>query len=468
MGLNPSMFEQLGAHAVPKNRQPELVRVLGIWEATAIVVASMIGSAIFVVPSQITREVGSARAGVAVWVLSGILSLFGAMSFAELGAMMPQAGGQYVYLRKAYGPLVSFLFGWTLFLAAQSGGIAAVAAGFARYLATFLTLSVGQQRLAAGAVILVLTGINYCGIRQSGRMQSLLTGITTGIVVLLFLLGYLLVRGVAASSEGSLPGPVGIGFLSSFGVAAAAALWAYDGWNTLTFAGGEINKPERNIPIALLGGTGLVIVMYVGLNLLYYHVLTVPEIARSPRVAADAATRILGIRGSQAVAAAIVISAFGSANVSVLAGARVYYAMAQDGLFFGWCAAVHPRFRTPHHALIAQAGWSVLLVSMAGYEQLFTYTVFAAWIFYALTAFGLIVLRWTQPQWPRPYRVVGYPWVPLVFVVTAMLFMANTVVRNLLEAGLGVLLMALGVPVYFFWARKAIVGEERRLNKTDE
>jgi APA family basic amino acid/polyamine antiporter len=267
----------------------------------------------------------------------------------------------------------------------------------------------------------------------------------------------------------SLAVPSGFGFWGSFGVATVAALWAYEGWNTVVFAAGEVIRPQRNLPLALFVGTGAVIVIYVGLNMLYYQVLTLPEIAQSPYVAADAAARILGPRGAQLIALAIIISAFGSANASILAGARIYYAMAQDGLFFRWCAAVHPQFRTPHLALLVQATWSVLLVFLAGYEELFTYTVFASWIFYALTAFGVIVLRRKQPNLPRPYRVLAYPWVPIVFVVAASVFILNTLIEKPVEAGWGCVLVVSGVPVYFIWrrvsgefgpAKRAHVGEE--------
>jgi len=240
-----------------------------------------------------------------------------------------------------------------------------------------------------------------------------------------------------------------------------AALWAYEGWSNVTFAGGEVKRPERNLPLALTLGTGAVIAIYMGLNMVYYHVLTLPAIVQSPRVAADAAARIMGPKGSQLVALAIIIAVFGSINGSILTAARVYYTMARDGLFFGWCATVHPRFRTPHLALLVQCVWSVLLVCLASYEGLFTYTIFAAWIFYALTALGVIVLRRKRPDLPRPYRVVGYPWVPILFVLAAGAFVANTCLEEPTEAGWGSVLVALGVPVYFIW-RASVKAEGRR------
>jgi APA family basic amino acid/polyamine antiporter len=420
----------------------------------------MIGTAIFIVPAEITREVGSPRAALAVWAVGGVLSLFGALSFAELAAMMPQAGGQYVYLREAYGSLIAFLCGWTFFLAAQSGGISVLAVGFAQYLADFFPLSPWQQKAAAAASIALFTAINYRGVREGGIVQSLLTGLKVGAIAALIILGYLLVVG-PPKGVASLPAPRGAGFVAAFGVAMVAALWAYEGWNTCTFAAGEVKRPERNLPLALILGTGGVIVIYLGLNLVYYHVMTPPEIAQSPRVAADAAVRIFGRTGSYLVSLAIIISTLGSLNGSILAAPRVYYAMAQDGLFFRWCAAIHPRFRTPHVALIVQGIWAVLVVALGTYEQLFTYVIFAAWVFYALTGFAVIILRRKRPDLPRPYRVVGYPLVPIAFVLAATWFLVNTVIERPVESGIGSLIVALGVPVYFMWRQRPAAGRTR-------
>lgn len=442
-----------GRNASVPAAEPQLLRVLGLWETAAMVIGIMIGSAIFIVPAEITREVGSARAALLVWTVSGVLSLFGALTFAELAAMLPQAGGQYIYLREAYGSLVSFLCGWMFFLVQQSGGIATLAVGFAQFLGNLHPISYWQQKAAAAAAVAVLTAINYRGVRQGGWVQSIFTALNVGTIVALVALGWALVRGSPGGAAASLPRPTGLAFLSSFGVAMVAALWAYDGWNNVTFAAGEVRRPERTLPLALILGTAAVVVIYVGMNLVYYHVLSAAEVARSPRVAADAAVRILGPRGSHLVSMAIIIAVLGSTNGSILAGARVYYAMAKDGLFFRWCTAVHPRFRTPHLALLVQGVWSIFLVMLAGYEQLFTYTIFAAWLFYALTTLAVIVLRRKLPDLPRPYRVFGYPFVPIIFVLTAVWFIANTLVEKPLEAGIGSLIVALGVPVYWLWKR---------------
>jgi len=438
--------------AIPE--QPPLLRALGLWETTAIVMGIMIGSAIFIVPAEVTREVGSERAALCVWIISGVLSLFGALSFAELASMFPQAGGQYVYLREAYGHLVSFLCGWTFFLAVQSGGISTVAVGFAQYLADFFPISPGQQKLAASLSIVVLTAINYRGVREAGWLQSVLTGAKVGAMVALVALGYALIHGPATGAV-KLPTPAGWGFLSSFGVAMVAALWAYDGWNNGTFAGDEVKKPERNIPLGLILGTGGVVVIYVLLNLVYYHVLPLSTVAQSPRVAADAGMRLFGRAGAHWVSLAVIVAMLGCVNGMILAGARVYYAMARDGLFFRWCGNVHPKFRTPHLSLLFQAAWAILLVLLGTFEQLFTFVIFAGWIFYALTALGVIVLRHTRPELPRSYRVSGYPYVPVAFVLAAVVFILNTILARPLEAGIGCGIVTLGVPAYLIWKHRS-------------
>lgn len=442
------------APGAPVSEQPLLLPALGLWETTAIVMGVMIGSAIFIVPAEITRVVGSERAALWVWVVSGLLSLFGALSFAELAAMLPQAGGQYVYLREAYGHLVSFLCGWTFFLAVQSGGISTVGVGFAQYLGDFFPLHPGPQKLAASLAILLLTAINYRGVRQGGWVQSVLTGAKVGAIVALVALGFALVH-TPIHNPVKLPQPAGLGFVSAFGVAMVAALWAYDGWNNGTFAAAEVRNPQRTLPLALVLGTAAVMVIYILLNLVYYHLLPLGTVAQSPRVAADAGIRLFGRGGAPWVTLAIIIAMLGCLNGMILAGARVYYAMARDGLFFRWCGNVHPQFRTPHLALVFQAVWAVLLVLLGTYEQLFTFVIFAGWIFYALTALAVIVLRRKRPDLPRPYRVFGYPFVPAAFVITAACFILNTLLARPVEAGIGSGIVTLGIPAYLLWKRRA-------------
>ncbi len=432
---------------------PQLLRALGSWETTSIAMGIMIGTAIFIVPAEVTRAVGSPSAALAVWTVGGLLSLFGALTFAEMAAMLPQAGGQYVYLREAYGSLVSFLCGWAFFLGAQGGGISVLAVGFAEYLGEFFPFPPWGQKCAAAASIILFTLINYRGVKEGGRVQSLLTGIKVGAIVALIALGFVLVRGTEAAPA-ALPTPGGSGFVAAFGVALVGVLWAFEGWNTCTFAAGEVKNPQRDLPRALILGTIAVIGLYLALNLVYYRVLTLPEVAQSTRVGADAASRIFGREGAQFVSLLIIISTLGSLNGSILAAPRVYYAMAKDGLIFRWCAAIHPKYHTPHWALIVQCIWAVLLVVMGTYDQLFTYVVFAAWIFYALTAYAVVILRRKLPDLPRPYRVFGYPWVPIGFVLASAWFIANTLIEKPAESGLGTLMVLLGLPVYLFWKRR--------------
>ena len=453
--MNPADNDSATAVVDPRVAQPpQLVRALGWWQATAIVVGIMIGTGIFIVPAEITRSMGTQGAALSVWAVTGVLSLFGALSFAELAAMMPQAGGQYVFLRRAYGPLTGYLCGWSFFIAAQTGGISVLAVGFAEYLNEFVPLTPWEQKAAAAASIVVLTGINYLGVREGGALQGILTGLKVGAIVAIILLGYVLVKGLPGGPA-ALAAPTGHGFVASFGVAMVGAFWAYEGWNCCTFAAEEVRRPEWNIPLALILGTGVVTLLYLALNLVYYHVLPMDQVAASTRVGADAAVRIFGRSGAQLVSLLIIISTLGSLNGSILAAPRVYYAMARDGLFFRWCARVHPRFRTPHVALLVQAVWAMVLVAAGTYEQLFTYVIFAAFVFYALTALAVVVLRRTMPDAHRPYRVFGYPYVPLIFVLGSTWFLVNTLVEEPREAGFGAVMLGVGAVVYWIWKPRA-------------
>ena len=454
---DPILAESDLASKATPSEAPQLLRALGWWQASAIVVGIMIGTAIFIVPAEITRTMGTQGAALSVWAVAGILSLFGALSFAELAAMMPQAGGQYVYLREAYGPLVGFLCGWSFFIGAQTGGIAVLAVGFAEYVNEFILLTPWEQKAVAAASVVVLTAINYRGVREGGMVQAILTGLKVGALAVIIILGYVLVRGLPGGPT-ALAAPTGHRFVASFGVAMVAAFWAYEGWNVCTFAAGEVKRPERNVPLALIVGTLAVIALYLVMNLVYYHVLPMDQVARTPRVGADAAVRIFGRTGSYLVSLLIIISALGSLNGSILGAPRVYYAMARDGLFFRWCARVHPRFRTPHVALLVQMAWAIFMVGAGTYEQLYTYAIFTAFVFYALTALAVPVLRRARPEAPRPYRVLGYPYVPLIFVVCSAWFLANTLREEPWEAGWGAAMLGVGVLVYWFWKPRRAPG----------
>jgi APA family basic amino acid/polyamine antiporter len=300
----------------------------------------------------------------------------------------------------------------------------------------------------------LFTFINYLGVKEGGRVQSLLTGLKVAAIVALIILGYALVHGMPPSSP-AIAAPTGRHFVSAFGVALVSAFWAYEGWNNCTFAAGEVKRPERNLPLALIVGTSTVVVLYVGLNLVYYHTLNLGSIVNTSTIGADAAVRMFGATGADLVSLLVIISTLGSLNGSILSAPRVYYAMAKDGAFFRWCARVHPRFRTPHLALVLQGTWAIVLVAWGTYEQLFTFVVFAAWIFYALTAFGVIILRRKLPDLKRPYRVWGYPLVPLGFTLGSVWFLLNMLAEKPVESGYGCVMVAVGIPVYMIWKRQS-------------
>ncbi|MBI4719647.1 MAG: amino acid permease [Chitinivibrionia bacterium] len=454
------------------NSKPHLLRVLGPLETITILVGSVIGSGIFLVPNTIAAQVGSFGLIIAVWLVSGLLTLFGALSYAELGGMIPHAGGQYAYLREAYGKLPAFLFGWTEFLVIKAGSIAAVAVAFALYFGYFIPESVqplyhktvyllsfpiedAGVKLVAIACILVLSIVNYLGVRFGGWVQNIFTflkvGALAGLIGLVFILG----RPAEHAFQPFLPEQGSAGLLSAFGVAMVAALWAYDGWNNATYVAAEVRQPQRNIPLALFVGTSLVVVIYLAANVAYAYVLPVAAVAQSQLVAADALRTFLGSTGGAVISGAVLISTFGTVNGMILSGARVTYAMANDRVFFSQMGDVHSRFRTPHVSIAVQGVWSALLTLSGRFDQLFTYVVFAAWMFYALTTGGVFVLRRKWPHVERPYRTWGYPFVPLLFIVISALFVVNTLITDPRDSLFGLVIVMLGVPAYFYWNVRA-------------
>jgi APA family basic amino acid/polyamine antiporter len=381
-------------------------------------------------------------------VFIGIFSIVSLSLNLEFGfAGLANFGKVAFFLVGAYTYAVLSNLGAPFYACLIAGAAASALVGF---LVSLPSLILREDYLA----IVVLTAINYRGVREAGWVQSVLTGAKVGAMVAIVAIGFALVHGPVYSTA-RLPTPAGWGSLSSFGVAMVAALWAYDGWNNGTFAADEVRNPERNLPLGLILGTAAVMVIYILLNLVYYHVLPLLTVAQSPRVAAEAGIRLFGRGGAHWVTLAIIVAMLGCVNGMILAGARVYYAMARDGLFFRWCGNVHPRFRTPHLSLLFQAAWAVLLVLLGTYEQLFTYVIFAGWIFYALTVLGVIILRRKRPDLPRPYRVSGYPFVPAAFLIAAACFILNTLLARPLEAGIGCGIVALGFPAYLLWKHRS-------------
>ncbi len=451
------------SHLIPSNpestSQPELRRELSLLDATMINVGSMIGSGIFLVPTTIALYLHSTSLVILVWTVGGIVSLFGALTIAELGAMMPHAGGPYVYLRRAYGPLWGFLYGWSAFAVIMTAAISALAVAFAAYLAYFFPMSPLQIKLVAIACILLLTAVNCFGVRYSALVQNGFTFLKIGALGLLVLLGFLLSGGSATNFEPVFPEKISSSLIGVFGLAMIAVLWSYDGWIEITYAAGEVRDPARTVHRSLIISTLLVIVVYVLINLAYIYVLSLENVAHSTLVASDAAMVILGPVGASFVAAAVVISTFGANNGFIFTGARIYYAMAREGLFLRSFANVHPKFQTPIPSLIGQGIWSSLLVLSGTYEELTTYVVFVSWLFYAMSCGAVFILRKRsplqdrRPESPRSYKTWGYPYTPLVFILFALLLVANTAVENPVASAIGLGLVASGVPAFWFWAR---------------
>jgi basic amino acid/polyamine antiporter, APA family len=453
------------------SEQRELVKGLGLYGATSVVAGTMIGTAIFVVPSTMLKQVGTPAMVVVVWAFAGVLSLFGALGYAELGAALPEAGGEYVYIHRAFGPALGFLYGWTQFIVAKTASIAAIATGFVMYLAYFfprlnevlwqatlpmtghgVALQLTGLQIGATAMVLLLSGLNVLGVRRSGAVQTLFTASKLVVLAILIVLGLTLGHGSfehfhAALGAGSQPG-----MFSAFGVATVSALWAYDGWNNLSMVAGEVERPQRNMPAALIFGTLLVITVYVLVNLAYFYVLAPSEVLGTGTVAADAARRFLGSAGGAFIAVGVMISTFATLNGSILAGSRVPYAQARDGLFPETLAAVHPRFRTPAAAIVAQACVAGVFALTGQYQGLYTKVIFSEFLFYTLVTGGIFVLRRRQPDLHRPYRTWGYPLVPGVFVMLAVWLLINTFRQQRSDSLWGLALMGSGIPAYFLWS----------------
>jgi len=451
----------------PSPSPPELVRGLGTWDTTLLTIGSVIGTGIFITTADMARVLPSQGTILLVWILGGLLTLAGALTYAELGVLFPRAGGMYHFLKEAYGPLWGFLYGWACFLIIMSGGIAALAVAFGEYLGSFIpffstgnklwslpifdwTWSVSGGQLAAALAILFLTTVNYIGLREGAGVQNLLTVIRIGSIGLLVAFGL----AVEPTASYRLVQPVAsAGLLTALGIGMIAALWTYDGWYGPTFSAGEMKTPERSLPIGLIWGTVAIMVLYGLVNLVYFRALSMEEMAATPRIAETAATALFGAGAAKLVTLGVLISTFGCLSATILYSPRIYLPMARDGVFFHSLAAVHPKFHTPGRSLWAQSLWAIALTLSGTYEQLYTYVVFAAVLFHAATTAAVFVLRRKLPDAPRPYRVWGYPVVPALFVLASILLIANTLIEKPIESLLGLGLVALGLPAYFWWRR---------------
>jgi len=417
-----------------------------------LIVGTVIGSGIFLVPGPVLRNVQS-RFGIAllVWVSGGILSLMGALTYGELSAMRPDAGGLYIYLRECFGSLPAFLYGWALFFLISSGSVATLAVGFGTYVDQMIPLGPAGVKLVAAAMIIAVAVINVAGTRKSANVQNAATALK--VLAIFALATILLLFGHHAQGDASsiaMSGPL----LSGFGVAMISVLWAYEGWQYCTFAAGETLDAQRNFPRAFLFGSLMLIAIYVFANVAYVWALGVAKAAALTSVAAVAAQAVMGRAGSTLVTVAVLISMFSAANGLTLTAPRVYYAMAKDRIFFSKFAEVHPKYHTPATAVIFGSLWSIVLASTGTFEQLLTYVVFAGWIFYALGALALFVYRRKQPDLPRPYRVPGYPWTPILFVAAATALVLNTVYAQPARAAVGLGLVFSGIPAYLVWRYK--------------
>jgi APA family basic amino acid/polyamine antiporter len=449
--------------------KPALIKGLGLLDATTIVMGSMIGSGIFIVSADIGRQVQAPGLLLATWVVTALLTLIAALSYGELAAAMPHAGGQYVYLREAFGPMYGFLYGWTLFLVIQTGTIAAVAVAFAKFAGVFFPpVAAGNQLLPfldtqqalAIVVLVLLTVVNTRGVRTGATVQNIFTIAKTGALLGLIGFGFALGRNPAAiqANFSNFWGSADWSYttIRLVGVAMVGALFSSDAWNNVTFTAGEVRNPRRNLPLSLALGVGIVSALYLATNVVYLSVLPLEAIqnAREDRVATAVAAQILGGAGVSAMAAAIMISTFGCLNGMILAGARVYYAMALDGLFFRPAGRLDPRHHTPVASLVMQCVWACLLTLSGRYGDLLDYVIFAVLLFYILTIAGLFVLRRTKPLMERPYRAIGYPVLPAIYLVVAGVIEVLLLLYKPNYTWPGLIIVLLGIPVYFLWRKK--------------
>jgi APA family basic amino acid/polyamine antiporter len=430
----------------------ELPRKLSVLDAAAIVVGSVIGSAIFIVPNSVAQNLPSIPPFLLVWVFTGVLSFFGALAYAELGAMVPATGGQYVYIREAYGPLPAFLCGWAFFLVILSGSIATLAVGFSIYLSYFVPLGAVGGKLVSAALILGLTLVNYRGVRHGAFVQMTFTLLK--VAGLAILVGSAVLASSHAGAAAAATRPAASFPFREFGVAMIACLWAYEGWYCLSSVAGEVRNPQRNVPLALGLGVLIIITIYLSANFAYLKILPIEEIARSDRVAATVAERTIGPLGASFVSLTILLSIVGAANGTILTAARVYFAQARDRLFLPRMGDIHPRFETPGVSLLYHGVWSSILAISGSYEKLFSYVIFAAWIFYGMTVAGVLILRRKQPDRLRPYRMWGYPVTPILFAAVSFWFVVNTLVTTPGPSLTGLAIIASGIPVYFYLRSK--------------
>jgi APA family basic amino acid/polyamine antiporter len=443
-----------GALSSPREKHVhELPRVLGIFSVVGIVVGTMIGSGIFINPPIVAAFVGTPELILAVWIIGGVLCLSGALSLAELGAAQSEAGGIYIHLREAYGQMPAFLFGWSLFLIIGSGSLATLAVAFSsKYLTYFVRLSSFQEKVISIAIILVLTVVNVMGVRKGANLMNVLTAVKFIALIGICSLVFFYAGGTAGNFRSTLTSarPAG-STVGNFGVALIAALWAYKGWENSTYSVGEVRRPQRTFPFGLLIGTMVVVFLYLVANLAYLYVFPAAEMAKSEHIASDVMRAAVGRLGASITSVIILMSIFGTANSHVMTAPRALYAMARDGFFFKSMAKVHPRYRTPHIAIIVFSLWGCGLAASGTFEGLLNFVMFGYWIFMGLAVAGVIVMRRKDPNRPRPYKAWGYPLTPVLFVLGVVLLTGNSLVKTFWNSFAGLGIIAAGIPIYYFW-----------------
>jgi APA family basic amino acid/polyamine antiporter len=442
---------------------------LNLFDATVLVIGSVIGSGIFLTTGHIAAHIPDPLWIMLVWLLGAVITLFGGLTFAELGTMIPEAGGQYAYLRESYGPFAGFLYGWTTILVTQTGGIAALGVGFAEYLSFFFpTLGLDQYsimgtwipvsngQLVALSSIILLTGVNYFGIRSGNWVQNIFTLIKILTLTILVIVGLFFAAGSETITSGSQVNDFSprMGMISAIGIALIAVLWTFDGWYSVNIVASEIKNVKRNLPVSLILGIGLTGVIYLAVNWFYLKALPLMELVNVLRVGEKATSFLFNETAGSAMSALILVSIFGCLSATVIYGPRIFYAMASDGQFFKSFSRVHPKYHSPYIAVVGQGIWAGLLCLTGTYEQLYTYVVFVLLFFYIATAAAVIVLRKKQPELERPYKVWGYPVVPALFALSMMWIMLNTVVEKPTESIIGIFLVLTGIPVYFYWHKR--------------
>jgi APA family basic amino acid/polyamine antiporter len=450
--------------------QPTLIRGLSLLDSVLLLVSGIIGSSIFLTAKDIAGPLPQPMLFLLVWVIGGVISLFGCVAFAELGSMFPESGGQYVYLREAFGDLVAFLYGWMLFAVANGGSIAALTVASAAYtgqifpivsqehiVLTLAGFTINRAQIFALLLIALMTYVNVAGLRWGALLQNVSTWTKFAAMAAFVVLGFAIGKGdwshFRAHGVGLTMGVHPTQLISAMGIALIAVFWAYDGWVYITWVAGEVKEPRRNVPLAMVLGVLVVGAIYMAMNMTYLYALPLNQIAQHETIAHAAATALFSSRAAVWLSLTIAVSCFGAAATCTLSGARVYLAMAQDGVFFKRMAVIHPKWRTPAFSLIGQSIWAGLLTLSGRYDELYTYVMFGMVLSYTLTVIGLFILRWKRPTLSRPYRCTGYPWLPAIYVLVGAAWTLNTIITRPSEAFWGTAIVLVGVPGYLYWKR---------------